>query len=133
MVSCACVSVGERHAACAFISARCGMRVVCHPRVGGRKLFTRNNGPPIARVLPLSFRIHNFLRQIRQALAPRKTVKRRPEQEKHSRKSKRRLQLEGLEDRLAPASFADNGTTLNLALNNANTNAAIVSNGTSYT
>ncbi len=37
------------------------------------------------------------------------------------------LQLERLEDRLAPATFTDNGTTLNLVLNNPNTNASIVS------
>ena len=44
------------------------------------------------------------------------------------------LRLEALEDRLAPATFTDNGTTLNLVLNTASTNAAIVSTSTpSYT
>ena len=43
-----------------------------------------------------------------------------------------RLSLTALEDRVTPASFVDNGTTLNLVLNTANTNAAIVSAGTSY-
>jgi hypothetical protein len=40
------------------------------------------------------------------------------------------LGFECLEDRLAPATFTDNGTTLNLVLNNANTNVAIISAGT---
>jgi hypothetical protein len=44
-----------------------------------------------------------------------------------------RLSMTALEDRLAPATFTDNGTTLNLVLNTANVNAAIVSSGTSYT
>ena len=43
-----------------------------------------------------------------------------------------RLSMTALEDRVTPATFADNGTTLNLVLNTANTNAAIVSSGTSY-
>src|SRR5262249_16660462 len=44
-----------------------------------------------------------------------------------------RPRVECLEDRLVPATFVDNGTTLNLVLNTATTNAAIVSAGTSYT
>ena len=40
--------------------------------------------------------------------------------------------VETLEQRLVPATFADNGTTLNLILNKASTNVALVSNGSSY-
>jgi hypothetical protein len=51
------------------------------------------------------------------------------------RKAPRRIRpaFEALEDRLVLATFADNAATLNLVLNHANTNVAIVSNGTSYT
>src|SRR5262249_9004270 len=41
--------------------------------------------------------------------------------------------VEHLEDRLAPATFAESGTQLNLDLNTASEAVSIVSNGTSYT
>src|SRR5262249_21269377 len=44
-----------------------------------------------------------------------------------------RPRLEALEDRLAPATFMEAGTTLNLVLSKANTNVSLVSAGTSYT
>jgi hypothetical protein len=56
-----------------------------------------------------------------------RTIRRRPAPSR-----RRRLLLEGLESRLAPATFTDNAPTLNLVLNVANVNAAIVSNGTNY-
>ena len=51
-------------------------------------------------------------------------------------RAKVRLMLEYLEDRLAPATFADTasgGTILNLVLTNANTNVAIVANANDFT
>jgi hypothetical protein len=44
-----------------------------------------------------------------------------------------RPQLMQLEERLAPATFTDNGTTLNLVLTKASTSVALSSAGTSYT
>jgi hypothetical protein len=62
-----------------------------------------------------------------------RTERNQPAHRKLPRRRRFRPFLEELEYRLAPATFADNGTALNLVLNTANVNAAIVANSASYT
>jgi hypothetical protein len=68
----------------------------------------------------------SLTRRIRAWFTPsrNRTIRRQPGSVK--------LEIQSLEDRLVPASFAEAGTLLNLDLDVANTSVAIVSAGTSY-
>src|SRR5580693_4802418 len=80
--------------------------------------------PPMALPWPNSFMSRWFGRRRTPIRGRKETI---------ARSKQARPRLEVLEDRLAPATFSDNGTTLTLLLNTANANVTVVSASTAYT